>query len=378
MSRFLPDSAVIARVLAHIEAGTTDVSDAVWREPVENYRSPARLQAEIDRVLRRRPTVFCPATALPAPGHYLARRVAGRSILVVRDNQGVARAFLNVCRHRGAEVAGGTGCAKAFVCPYHGWTYDLDGSLRHVPHEHGFPGLERDRHGLVPVAACERHGLIFIVQDPGATEDAAGASADDDALPDLLAPEQRLLSTAEGMVPANWKIHIESFLEGYHIRIAHRETFYPYGFDNLNLVERSGPHSRVTFPFRRIRKLAAAAPDERQVDGRLTYVYHLFPNAIVAVLSRHTTVVIVDPIDAERTHVVTYTLTNPAKDGEDPVAAAERDIAFVKTTGAEEDLALVSAIQRGMGSGANQVFTFGRFEGAIAHFHRCLDAALAL
>lgn len=370
MSAFRDDQAVAARILAHLEARTTDAGDIVWREPVANYRSPERLRAELE-VLRREPRALCPSVAVREPGQFLTVRVDGRSMVVVRDDDGAVRGFLNACRHRGNEVAEGTGCAKAFVCRYHGWTYALDGALRHVPHEQGFPGLDHSRHGLVPVAIEERHGIVFLA---GAGGRARGSAVE---LPELIAADQRLLSTEESVLPINWKIYLESFLEGLHIRTTHRDTFYRYGFDNLTLVEHAGPHSRVTFPFQRIRKLADVPPEQRRVEGRLTYAYQVFPSTIVAVLSRHTALLLLEPIDVQSTRVITHILTHAAADGEDAVAAAARDVEFVKQTGGTEDLAIAHAIQRGLASGANEVFTFGRYEGAIVHFHRTLDAALA-
>jgi hypothetical protein len=87
--------------------------------------------------------------------------------------------------------------------------------------------------------------------------------------------------------------------------------------------------------------------------------------------------VVLEPIDVQSTRVLNYVLTNRAPAGEADRDAAERDVSFVKQTGGAEDLAVTHAIQRGLASGANDVFTFGRHEGAIAHFHRELDAALA-
>ena len=370
MSSFRDDRGVAARILGHIEAGTTDVSEGVWREPVANYRSPERLGAELE-VLRRGPRPLCPAAAVAEAGRFLTLRVDGRSIVVVRGGDGAVRGFLNACRHRGNEIAEGAGSAKAFVCRYHGWTYELDGALRHVPHEDGFPGLDRGCHGLVPVAIEERHGIVFLA----GTGAAARGGADE--LPEVIAADQRLIASDEAVLPVNWKLYLESFLEGYHIRTLHRDTFYPYGFDNLTLVEHAGPHSRVTFPFQRIRKLAEVPVEDRRVEGRLTYVYQVFPCAIVAVLSRHTTMVVLEPVDAQSTRVVNYVMSNRAAGGEADREAAERDISFVKQTGGAEDLVVTQAIQRGLASGANEVFTFGRHEGALAHFHRTLDAALA-
>ena len=159
------DQSVAQRVLDHVAAGTTDTGAEVWREPVANYRSGSRLAAEL-ALLRRTPVPFCPSAALPQKGSYVARDAAGVPLLAVRGADGKVRAFRNACRHRGTQLASGSGCAKAFVCPYHAWTYTLEGKLRHVPHEEGFPGLDKSAHGLVPVHAEERLGLVFIVQDP--------------------------------------------------------------------------------------------------------------------------------------------------------------------------------------------------------------------
>jgi len=172
------------------------------------------------------------------------------------------------------------------------------------------------------------------------------------------------------------EVFLESFIEGYHIKSTHPESFLPYGFDNLNVIDLFGRNSRVTYPFQRIKKLAKVPPAERRVDGLLTYVYHLFPNVLITVLSRHTNVVILEPLAVDRTRQFTYTLTNGA--GDDPAALAEarRDAEFVGNTGALEDRAVVQAIQRGLASGANDHFTFGRYESAIVHFHQTLSSFL--
>ena len=369
MSRLLTDHEITERVLAHIANRTTDVGDELWREPVENYRSQERFATEMERVLRRGYTAFCPSGALPEPGSYIAREAAGRPIVAVRGQDGVVRAFHNVCRHRGMRIAAEQGCAKAFVCPYHGWTYELNGRLRHVPHASGFPGLEKASHGLAPLDAVERHGLVFVSQTKEAAE---GDLAN---LPEVVGQAQRLYSTSARDTEANWKIVLEGFLEGYHIRATHPETFYPYGFDNLNVIERIGRHSRVTFPFRRIEKLAAVPSDERRVMGFVTFVYHIFPNALVTVLSNHTNLLVLEPLDVARTRVVSYSLTNRSGDAAAVLEAATRDAHFT-AIGADEDRAVVSAIQRGVASDANDSFVFGRFESAIVHFHRTLNAAL--
>ncbi|HEU4430774.1 MAG TPA: aromatic ring-hydroxylating dioxygenase subunit alpha, partial [Myxococcota bacterium] len=299
------DATVVQRILDHIDRKTTDLGDGTWREPVANYRSPARFAAEIERVMRRSPAAFCPSAALPEVGSWVAREAAGTPLLAVRGSDGRVRAFRNACRHRGMQLAAGAGCARSFVCRYHGWTYGLDGSLRHVPGEHGFPGLDKAARGLTAVDARERQGIVFVTQDaaPGAEEALA-------TLPPLIPASYRLLDASERDVPANWKIVVEGFLEGYHIRSTHPSTFYPIQYDNLNVVERFGCNNRVAFPYQAVEKLRGAPPEARHTDGKLTYVYHLFPNGIVATFPGRIVMVALEPLALDRTRFVTYVLSD--------------------------------------------------------------------
>lgn len=374
MRTFMNDQQVIEQILSHVENGTTDEGDEVWREPVDNYRSEQRLRRELS-TLRQLPSLFCPSAALRKPGDYVARETAGVPVVAVRGRDGEVRAFRNACRHRGAQVAEGMGCSNAFVCPFHGWSYGLDGGLRRIHHERGFPDVDKSTHGLVPVLAEERCGLVFVTQDV-VTQDLARGDRDLFAgLPDLSSDDLDLLATTDREVEVNWKVLVEGAIEGYHIRYGHPETFFPYGYDNLNVVEHCGRNSRVTFPFRRIEKLADVPEGDRRIEGRVTYVYHLFPNALVTVLSHHTILVVFEPVAPDRTRSFSYSL---ARTGGDPAAieTAKRDAAFVSESGAPEDSALAQSVQRTMNSGANEHLTFGRFESAVVHFHRNLATVL--
>jgi hypothetical protein len=183
-----------------------------------------------------------------------------------------------------------------------------------------------------------------------------------------------LLGAAEFPIDANWKVLTEGFLEGYHLRATHRTTFLPFGYDNVTVVEHSGANSRVTFPFRRIESLRDVSDADRILDGAVTVVDHVFPNVVVARLSHHTTVVVIEPESTDRTRFVTYQLSNP-RPHEDSTTAARRDAEFVRL-GAIEDLGVALNVQRGLAGGANEFLEFGRFEGALTHFHKHLTALL--
>lgn len=371
MSKILDDQAVIARLLEHIENGTTDQADDVWREPVENYTSTQRLSEEQERLLKRWPVVFCPSAALPEPSSYLARDAAGVPLLAARGRDGVVRVFKNACRHRGMQVAQGSGKKNVFACRYHGWTYRLDGELVNIPHEAGFPDVDKSCSGLVAVEAREQDGLVYVVQDP--TPNCWDALNE---IPKLLSDDQIVLEESEYFVDANWKLFAESFLEGYHIKSTHKSTFYPYGYDNVNLVELFGRNGRITFPFKRIEKLADLPPEERKIDGRVTQVSNLFPNVMVAMLSHFTTVAILEPVAANRTLARTWTLSNRgAALTENAKAEVKRDKDF-NAVGLVEDQDVVEAIQRGLASNANSHLTFGKYEKLIGHLHRNLQEVL--
>ena len=369
------DAELLDHILHHIDNSTTDLGDEDWFEPVENYASQTRFDAE-RRLMRRLPIPFCPVAALPEPGSYVARSSAGVPIVVVRDQEGKIRAFRNACRHRGMQLADGAGCTKIFRCNYHGWAYRLDGRLEYVPHEHGFPDLDKGSNGLVPLHSVDiQSGLVFITQD-----EPVGLGALE-SLPDLLTDDQVIFESQEKVEEINWKLTAEGTLEGYHIKPTHPESFFPYGYDNLNVVETQGPNSRVCYPFRRIEKLRDAPRENLSLDRMVTLVNRIFPFTSVTRLSQHYGVSFAEPESPTRTRYFNYRLTLPTIDGgepsEDALARAKKDVAFLSDTGDKEDAKVVTDIQAAIGSGANTHYRFGRFESAIGHLHRNLALYLA-
>ena len=371
----LDDAQVILRIFDHIDNQTTDLGQGVWVEPVSNYRSQERLEAELD-LIRRRFVVFCPSLSLANTGDYIARESAGVPLIAVRGEDGSAKVFKNACRHRGVKLADGQGCKLALVCPYHGWTYGLDGQLKNIPHENGFPGVDIDTTGLVPVASQEISGLIYICQTP--SEDATSRL---DLIPALIPDEYELIETDELEVAANWKLYLESSLEGYHIRSLHTRTFYPRQYDNLTVVETFGDNNRIAFPYQSIERLREIPEEKWSTNGCLTYVYHLFPNVIVSTFPDCIQVVVLEPVGLERTRQHTYLLGRGSiNEGGKPDALRQSILdgqAFAKT-GAIEDRDVVISAQQGLKTGANEHLTFGLFESAIGRLHARLRDGIAL
>ena len=191
-----------------------------------------------------------------------------------------------------------------------------------------------------------------------------------------------LFDSNESVDDINWKLTAEGTLEGYHIKPTHPESFYPFGYDNLNVVEMQGPNSRVCFPFRRIEKLRDTPRENLSLDRMVTLVNRVFPFASINRLSQHYDVTFAEPESPTRTRYFSYKLTLPKPNGaaptEEDLARAKKDAAFLSDTGRKEDAEVVSKIQAAIGSGANNHYRFGRFESAIGHLHRSLARYLEL
>ncbi|MBX9641081.1 MAG: Rieske 2Fe-2S domain-containing protein [Mycobacteriaceae bacterium] len=375
------DAEIVRRVLAHIDAGTTD-EGAVWREPVENYLDATKFVREM-RLLRSMPSVFAPSAAITDPGDHVERTAFGVPLFAVRGRDRRARVFRNACRHRGFALVEGAGCTQALVCRYHGWTYRLDGSLAHVPHQEAFPGLDMPARGLVEVASHEVDGLIVIEalepsQEPG--DDALAWLTDGAPWRDKLMPARRLVCVDATLRPMNWKVLVEQFLEGYHIRSTHKDTFYPLQYDDLNVVETFGPNSRLTFPYRNIERLRDRPESTWTTDARVTYLYQLFPNVMLATFPDLMLMIVVDPVDIDHSTVTIYSMARPALAERANNDAGQYNPAAAGTLiarGAVEDNDMSEGVQRGLRSGANAFVEFGRHESAAGHFHAVLEERLA-
>jgi choline monooxygenase len=373
------DVEIVRRILSHIDAGTTDEGGA-WREPVENYLDPIRFSAEL-ATLRSFPSVFLPSAAIPNAGDHAERATFGVPLFAMRDRDGRARVFRNSCRHRGMALVEGPGCSHALVCRYHGWTYRLDGSLSHVPHPEAFPDLDMSARGLVEVDSREVDGLIVIgpLQSPAPGADTAMAAlADGSPWRDKLLPAERLFAVRPTVRAMNWKVLVEQFLEGYHIRTTHKNTFYPIQYDDLNVIEPFGPNTRITFPYQNIERLRGRPESTWNVDHRVTYVYHLFPNVMVATFPNQTLVITIDPMDIDHTTVTIYAMVTP--DVADRVSANPEAVGGARdllNEGGVEDNDMSEGVQRGLYAGANTFVEFGTHESAIGRFHANLDERLA-
>ena len=151
------------KLLAYLQSRTTAMAHDVYRNPVRDYVCPRQLAQERELFFRRSPFLVGLSCLVPAPGDYLTHDYSGTPILLVRQPDGSLRAFLNVCRHRGARLANGSGRGlRNLVCPYHAWCYGTDGKLLVRPDERSFAEIDKSARGLRELAVVEKYGMIWV------------------------------------------------------------------------------------------------------------------------------------------------------------------------------------------------------------------------
>lgn len=338
------------------------------------YLDPARVAAEA-ALFAHLPLPLVPSAILPEPGMAMAHDDYGPALLVTRDVAGTAHVFANSCRHRGTRLldADGPVSAKRVACPYHDWTYKVDGSLAGVPRPDCFPGLDKAALGLHAYPCREAGGIIWFSQQPDADLDDAAAwlSEDFDALG--LASHQ-VHAHALHDVAADWKLVIDAFLESYHVQRLHRTSIAGFFADGIAVGDRLGPHQR--FAVGRADYAASVDLDDwGLVRGAMTFTYHLFPNAILIASPDYVNLLVAYPAGVGRCRVADFMLIGPDADPEDEKWAKSWAL-LDQGVFAGEDFRAAALCQDGIARGATTEMLLGRLEGAIADFHAELDARL--
>ncbi|MDR3509267.1 MAG: aromatic ring-hydroxylating dioxygenase subunit alpha [Caulobacteraceae bacterium] len=246
--------------------------DADWSLPAWIYRDPEYFEVEVARVMRPSWQVVCHISDVPDVGSYHTLEFLGESVVVVRGEDLQLRAFSNVCRHRGSRVVdGSSGCARKLICPYHAWSYELDGRLTGVPLGETYPSLNKDRQGLTPIDIEIWRGFIFIRLEGGGPSVAAMMAPYDAEV----APYRFEELKAFGRVtlrprPVNWKNVADNYSDGLHIRVAHpgltRLFGRSYGVEAQPMVDKMWGY---------LRDRPSENPSERMYQHILPRVDHL-------------------------------------------------------------------------------------------------------
>ncbi len=371
---------LIKEVLAIRAQKSAYLDPVMSTKSTAHYTDSARFAKERDLIFRTTPQPLVHSSEMPAANDFVRRELAGLPLLITRDSEGEVHAFLNVCRHRGTRLVDDeAGCKRRFSCPYHAWTWDNRGGLVAIPHEKlGFPDIERDAMGLRRVGAVEKYGWIWVC---AASEEAPDIDAHLGALGDDLdwidTADHTMVHSVERDCAANWKILVEGGIEAYHFRVAHRNTIGPFFHDNLSTYRSFGGNMRSVLVRKSIDELNQLEEEKWRVREHAQLLYSFFPSTAFLVQSDHLAWISMQPVSAGQTRLRLSTLVPRARlqTEEDKAHWLKNHEITVNTL--NEDFDIGESIQSGLDSGANDVLTFGRFEGALKTFNDHVDALLA-
>jgi choline monooxygenase len=247
-----------------VAAATAPLSQA-RSMPSGFYTDPAVFAAEREHILLRRWFFTCREEMLPNAGDYRSFETAGGPIFLLRGADGVLRAFANYCRHRGSLLVDGEGCTKWVICPYHAWSYWLDGSLRGCPDMKDAEGFDKIENGLVPVRMETWNGFVFCTFN----DDAPPLIEQLGDLPERMAThrlgEMRCTWRIELEPRCNWKLILENAMETYHTGIVHKNTV---GKQSSRTLHTRGEWLCIqVISSRSIATLPGQAPPFPQIEG---------------------------------------------------------------------------------------------------------------
>ena len=270
---------------AELRANTARPFAEAKAMPRSVYTSTDFCEREIETIFRREWVCVGRAESLSEPGDYVTYELAGQPIMVLRGADGTLRAQSNVCLHRMSTLLQGSGKTRAITCPYHGWTYNLDGTLRGAPAMAQNEGFCKDGYRLPQVRVEEWLGWVMITLNPDA-EPLAGQLAEiENLVGDFGMEDYRQTFREEHVWNTNWKVLAENFMESYHLPVCHGATIG--GFTKLDEME--CPPSHPAFNYHWILKdpnfaISVAHPDNTRLVGerrRHTYLLTIYPALLI-------------------------------------------------------------------------------------------------
>lgn len=282
MTTSLPRQDRIRRALELLRNETTDkFDDVIDFEPGE-FTDPVMAKEERDHIFGTVPSIVAHSSELAKPNDFMTVQMPRNNIIVVRQKDGSVKAFVNLCRHRGALLeTQEKGRCRIFSCAYHRWSYDPNGKLRTITRDSTFGEVDRSEHGLIEIPVQERHGFIWVVDNAKASIDvAAWLGPEMDAILAEYKLEDSVCFKAGGFdEPTNWKIMQDAFLDGYHIQYAHPNTAGKIIHTNVMAFEDFGRHCRFIAPRKSIDRFLEEDPGEQNLDKYVTETHFLLPNS---------------------------------------------------------------------------------------------------
>jgi phenylpropionate dioxygenase-like ring-hydroxylating dioxygenase large terminal subunit len=365
------------RALKLIDEQTTDMAVTERHEPAVNYCNPERFELERNALLGC-PQLVGYAGELPQPGSFVTKEAMDVPLLLTRAADGKVRAFINICRHRQAPVADGCGIAKRLACPYHAWTYDLEGNVTGMPGQEGFEETRVAAPKLAELPAQEYAGFLWVGLRPGVPIDVEAHLGD--LGPELAAwdlgswhpvGEKRLDADID------WKLALDTFAENYHFATVHTTTFATVALSNVTVFDSYGPHHRLIFPMRAITEDITKPESDWTPINRVAVIYALWPNIVISVTAVNGEIFRIYPgsLAGKSTTFHQNAWRHPLT-SDDERANAEAVFEYAHHTVRDEDYVLATKVQRNLATGLQEFLVFGRNEPGVQHRAATLADAL--
>ncbi len=367
--------ALMKRALTVMENQWPEMADSHMQVPLAYYNSEEFASRERE-VFETSPLALCAASEIRNPHDYIVRSAVGRSVLITRDGDGVAHAFLNYCRHRGAEPARGCGNARSFVCPYHAWTYDTRGRLVGMPLRDRYEGLDLSAHGLVELPSEERHGFLWAVLRPDHPIDVAAHLGELDAeIASLRCGEMTYYNSLEQKpLGTNWKSVAEGLLEGIHVPYVHQGTFAlnpQAAAVDLAFYDAIGPHIRWGLPqFGRddVARIRATPEEEWDPAANIGCIWWIAPGMLLANELYGLIYADLSPGNAVTESVFRYGWLSPTTQAPEGMASPE-EMAARAAQAVGQDQPVWEGCGRGLSKGAHGSALIGRNEKGVQLLH---------
>lgn len=347
----------------------------------EEGRHPARTYLDGDWALReqhmldRFPQIVGHASQIPEPGDFYTDDTTGKPLLIVRQEDGSVKAFLNICRHRAARLCDEeSGRKKVFVCPYHAWSFRRDGGLQSVPRPEGFCNVEKADLGLFEMPVEVRHGLIWVVPTVGAEIDVANHLGGFDEELSSFNMDDMVQERAEILTfDMNWKFVVDGFLEVYHFAKLHQNSIAPYFHGWHSPYEARGQNGRLVGVRKAFDKVNETGPDGISTEDLLKTIalnYVLFPNTVLVWQADHFECWTAYPGETPEDCVVrVQSITTREQASEEHKPKWEKNWKILIGTVVAEDWAVSKTIQESIHAMPDDTMLFGRNEPGLQHFH---------
>ena len=367
--------AIVKRVLDMVEKDELDYAhEDAWEVDIGRFTDKERFLKEKEEFFQKRPQLLAYTADLPEPGDYYATEIAGKPVLLVRDKEGKAHAFLNACRHRGVKLAEGCGHAKGFTCPYHGWTYNLDGDLISVPSRASFDEDQLRDRNLITLPVAEDIGLILVHPQPDGQIDFDAFFGDMKAhLAGYHFENLRLVKEYRAPARINWKHAVDGGVEGYHVPYLHPETVGPMTLPQFLHLDFGLHHSLVSVG-PEIKTLKDLPESEWPEYCHFSISNAIFPNTVVGAGELMAFFQRSDPSDEPGKCDYILRFYGWDRAAPDDIRARDEQIAqLLLRVGLDEDMKIQSTSQVMMEAGAVPSIVFGKREQNVLRMHKNYD-----